>query len=72
MLIACIRVRPALSNLVTPSRHPLLTAHKATLAAAPGNPRHNVQHVWATFYPHLSAHFLSLSSHPEVDLHFLY
>jgi len=52
--------------------HPWLTAHKQTLAAAPGTPRQRVQQVWLTFSPHLAAHLLSLSSHPEVALHFLY
>jgi len=51
---------------------PLLTAQRQTFAAAPGSARQVVQQVWLTFSPHLSAHFLSLSSHPFVFLQVLY
>lgn len=50
---------------------PLLTAQVQTLAAAPGSPMQRDQQVWEIFSPHLSAHFLSLSSHPLAALHFL-
>ena len=70
--MACMRVSPMRSHLLMLVIHPLLTAQRATLAAAPGRPRQRVQQVWLSFSPHLSAHFLSLSSHPLVALHFLY
>ena len=70
--IAFIRVSPNLSATELLAMHPTLTAQRQTFAAAPGNPRQRVQQVWLTFSPHLVAHFLSLSSHPEVALHFLY
>lgn len=65
-------VRETLSKLDTLTRHFWFTAHRATFAAGPGRPRHKVQQVWATFSPHLSAHFFSFSSHPLVDLHLAY
>lgn len=70
--MACIRLRPALSIFETLAMQPVLTAQMATLAAAPGNPRQKVQHVWSTFYPHFLAHFYNLASHPDVSLHFVY
>jgi hypothetical protein len=51
---------------------PWLTAQIAVLEAAPTVARQRLQQVWATFSPHFSAHFLSLSSHPFVALHLAY
>jgi len=70
--MAAIRVKPTVSMSETLDMQAWLTAQRATLAAAPGRPRQRVQQVWLSFSPHLSAHFLSLSSHPPVALHFLY
>ena len=59
--IACIKVNAIRSNLFMLEMQPLLTAQRATLAAAPGSPRQRVQQVWLSFYPHLAAHFSSFA-----------
>ena len=67
-----IKLRPMRSYWLMFVMHPLLTAHKATSAAAPGNPKHKVQQVWFSFSPHFKAHLFNLSSQPDLLLHFLY
>jgi hypothetical protein len=70
--MACMRLSPIISTFETPAMQPLFTAQRATLAAAPGSPKHKVQHVWFNFSPHLPAQSLSLASHPLAALHFEY
>lgn len=67
--IAVIKVSPILSSFEI-FRQPWFTAQRAALEAAPVTPTHKLQQDVLSLMPHLPAHFMSLSSHPDVPMHF--